>query len=82
MAAASRMILKGENLFEKGIVIVNWCCTSKKSADTVFWPLTSVFGGWSNILLEEHGSQEAERAFENHELESIYFALWAKIKRS
>nr|POE69988.1 hypothetical protein CFP56_73216 [Quercus suber] len=26
--------------------------------------------GWSNILLEEHGSQEAERAFENHELES------------
>ena len=26
----------GENLFEKGIVIVNWCCTSKKSAHTVF----------------------------------------------
>ncbi|KAF3966756.1 hypothetical protein CMV_009176 [Castanea mollissima] len=45
-------------------------------------PLTSVFGGWSNILLEEHGCQEAERAFQNHELESIYFALWAKIKRS
>ena len=36
MAAASRMILMGENLFEKGIVIVNWCCTSKKSAHTVF----------------------------------------------
>ena len=45
MAVASRMILTGENLFEKGIVIVNWCCTSKKSADTVFCLLTSVFGG-------------------------------------
>ena len=34
----------GENLFEKGIVIVNWCCTSKKSAHSIL-PLTSVFGG-------------------------------------